>query len=494
MKNSIQYFTENGIPELEKIKLNFMESPAMFDKCVDEVWKVFLQTACHFICGWLEECNTLIEDSLKRCLDWQVKDRGQKNILTPLGSITFIRTRFQNKKTGETAYLLDRILGWEPHTRISGGAAAGMLAAAAQASYEKAGGNACQGQERVSRETVMRRVHSTEAPSEGRKEASEKRKAEYLYVEADEDHIALQYKEKKGDVRRYKGHADNGQIVKLVYVHEGYADGGEDKKRKALKNVVYFGGLYRGKDNEKLWKEVKEYIERQYETEGIKKIYFQSDGGGWMKKGMEMLGAEFVLDEFHIQKYIRKMARLAADGGVEEEREAAEKKLQEWIQNGNRKKLEEWAAQAGAGLGEKGGKKLMESWKYIKNNWQGIRRRIKQEEGVIGSSTEGHISHVLSARMSSRPMGWSRQGADSLSHIRIYWKNGGDMLELVKQQKDGGTGEKQEEERYFSASEILSWEKKHSRANGKYIEALRASISSEISGKLLFRSAVDSVC
>ena len=112
----------------------------------------------------------------------------------------------------------------------------------------------------------------------------------------------------------------------------------------------------------------------------------------------------------------------------------------------------------------------------------------------MGSSTEGHISHVLSARMSSRPMGWSRQGADSLSHIRIYWKNGGDMLELVKQQKDGGTGEEQEEERYFSASEILSWEKKHSRANGKYIEALRASISSEISGKLLFRSAIASVC
>lgn len=26
MKNSIQYFTEKGIPELEKIKINFMES------------------------------------------------------------------------------------------------------------------------------------------------------------------------------------------------------------------------------------------------------------------------------------------------------------------------------------------------------------------------------------------------------------------------------------------------------------------------------------
>ena len=112
----------------------------------------------------------------------------------------------------------------------------------------------------------------------------------------------------------------------------------------------------------------------------------------------------------------------------------------------------------------------------------------------MGSSTEGHISHVLSERMSSRPMGWCRQGADSLSHIRIYWENGGDMLELVKQQKEGGTGEEQEEERYYSASEIQSWEKKHSKANGKYIEALRASISSEISGKLLFHNAVASVC
>ncbi len=61
-----------------------------------------------------------------------MKDRGQKNILTPLGNITFTRTHFVNKQTGETAYQLDRILGWEPHTRISDGVAAGMLETAAQ--------------------------------------------------------------------------------------------------------------------------------------------------------------------------------------------------------------------------------------------------------------------------------------------------------------------------------------------------------------------------
>ena len=136
----------------------------------------------------------------------------------------------------------------------------------------------------------------------------------------------------------------------------------------------------------------------------------------------------------------------------------------------------------------------MESWNYIKNNWKGVRKRIKKEEGVMGSSTEGHISHVLSARMSSRPMGWSRQGADSLAHIRIYWKNGGDMLELVKQQKEREKEEREEDEKYFSASEILSWEKKHSKTNGKYIEALQASISKQISGRILFNKAIASVC
>lgn len=54
----------------------------------------------------------------------------------------------------------------------------------------------------------MRQVRSMEVPPEGGKKVSEKRKVKYLYVEADEDHIALQYKEKKGDTKRFKGHAE----------------------------------------------------------------------------------------------------------------------------------------------------------------------------------------------------------------------------------------------------------------------------------------------
>ena len=489
MNNSIQYFLENGIPKLEKTKKDFLSNPGHFDEYVEKVRDTMLDFACHIISGVLEECNVLLEESLKRRLHWHVKDRGQKNIMSPVGLLSFTRTRFKNKETKETAYLLDRVLGLLPHARMSDGVEAALLEEAVQTSYEKAGKEACPG-ECVSRETVMRHVRRLEIPAKSQEEPGRKRKARELYVEADEDHAALQFHEKKGDIKRFKGHADNNQIVKLVYVHEGYTDSGIN--RKGLKNVVYFGGFYRGKDNGKLWNEVKTYIGKQYAAEEMEKIYFQSDGGAWMKKGIETLGADFVLDGFHVQKYIRRIARLA--GETEEEMKENRKKIQGWIEKGRRKELEQWVVQIKTCMKEKEQKKLEESLKYIKNNWQGIRRRVKNEEGIAGSSTESHISHVLSSRLSSRPEGWCMEGLDKMAQLRVYWKNGGSLLELVKYQKEEKITEKTEEEKYFSATEMVTWEKKHRKTNGKYIEALRASISSQISAKVFFNASIAGLC
>lgn len=273
----------------------------------------------------------------------------------------------------------------------------------------------------------MRHVHGIIVPSYKKEEGSEKRRVNDLYVEADEDHIALQFHEKKGDVKRWKGHGDNGQIIKLVYVHEGYKDA--DAKRKELKEVRYFGGLYSGKENEKLWSEVKDYIEGRYDTGAIKWIYFQSDGGSWMKKGIEMLGATYVVDEFHMKKYVKRMLRITEEEG---------------------------------------------------------------EEEVMGSSTEGHISHVLSARMSSRPMGWSKKGAGKLSGLRIYWKNGRKAEELLRVEKEEKREE--EEERVYSAQEVINWEKRSRKRNEKYVEALRVTVNRQTGMKMYFQRAISGIC
>lgn len=163
MNNSIQYFLENVIPGLEKIKKDFFTNAMYFDEYIEEVKNIVLDFGCHIISEVLEECNTLLEESLKRRLHWQVKDHSQKNIMSPVGMLSFTRTRFKNKETKETAYLLDRLLGISAHDRMSDGVKAAILEEAVQTIYEKAGMEACPG-ECVSRENVMRHVRRMEIP------------------------------------------------------------------------------------------------------------------------------------------------------------------------------------------------------------------------------------------------------------------------------------------------------------------------------------------
>lgn len=71
---------------------------------------------------------------------------------------------------------------------------------------------------------------------------------------------------------------------------------------------------------------------------------------------------------------------------------------------------------------------------YILSNWEGARLRLARKDHIRGCSAEGHVSHVLSSRMSTLPMGWSRVGADKTARLRCYKLNGGKMIELVRSQ------------------------------------------------------------
>ena len=49
------------------------------------------------------------------------------------------------------------------------------------------------------------------------------------------------------------------------------------------------------------------------------------------------------------------------------------------------------------------------------------------QTGFIGCSAEGHVSHVLSSRLSSRPLGWSLKGAENVARLRVFGLNGGNF-------------------------------------------------------------------
>ena len=56
---------------------------------------------------------------------------------------------------------------------------------------------------------------------------------------------------------------------------------------------------------------------------------------------------------------------------------------------------------------------------YILNNVEGIKNLYRNKKELHGCSAEGHISHIYSDRMSSRPMGWSTTNVNNMSKLRI---------------------------------------------------------------------------
>ena len=76
------------------------------------------------------------------------------------------------------------------------------------------------------------------------------------------------------------------------------------------------------------------------------------------------------------------------------------------------------------------------------------------------------MSHIYADRMSSRPLGWSREGVDKMARLRIYHANKGDMLELVRHQK-AGKAAGAEEEVIFTSTEMFLEEKRQRKALGK---------------------------
>ena len=161
---------------------------------------------------------------------------------------------------------------------------------------------------------VKNKLHKLTFPQQ-KETKPEKKAVEYLYIDADEDHVSLQFKEKKGDLEIGENHRKNNCVLaKLVYVYEGIEPEAPRSKRNKLVNPRYFSGVYDGADNAKLWDEVYAYLDSHYDLEKVKKIYLNADGGSWIQSGKKRIaGITNVLDEFHLQKYLLKMTGQEGD-------------------------------------------------------------------------------------------------------------------------------------------------------------------------------------
>ena len=84
-----------------------MENPTELGSVVVELKEILSEFECCILSEMLTDCNTALENSADRKALWQIKDRGERSLQTTQGMVHFTHTRFIQKETGETAYLLD---------------------------------------------------------------------------------------------------------------------------------------------------------------------------------------------------------------------------------------------------------------------------------------------------------------------------------------------------------------------------------------------------
>lgn len=395
----------------------FLENPKQFAEFETRVHKLFDQGALGFIEGVLGETDRMICESIYRKDHYDIQRHEKRTLITTVGDAVFEQTMFRDKESGEYRNLLSEMIGLGAHERFSEAAEAEILKEAAKTSYREA---ACvlPSKSVITKTTVMNKVHAlTEKfPLDN---PEEKKQCRYLFIEADEDHLAEQ--QGKGSRER-----NVGFISRVAYVYDGVEK--VCAGRKELKGIHYEAGLYEGSAGiEEFWRNVGRYISEHYETSEIEKIYVSGDGASWIKSATEYIpGSVFVLDKFHLMKYINQ-----ASGQMLDEKELCKSELYRMLHGNHRKEFTEYTDRMAASAENE--ETVLELKKYVLNNWKAIQLAL-HDENINGCSAEGHVSHLLSDRMSSRPMGWSRCGADRMSKLRAYVRNHGEseILELIK--------------------------------------------------------------
>ena len=437
MYNSIQHFLKYGTKKIENNIKNLTANSESFGEFVlnlEEVLHELGRTICEEV---LEGIDKEIKNDEDRKKSWEVKRKDEIGTITTIfGKIEYDRTYYKSKENGKHRHLVDEFVGIGQHERLSEDVIIRSLEEVTDSSYKKTGKSVILTEE-LSKQTIMNMVKDVEEIKYKSNPLAEKKQVNKLYIEADEDHVPLQ----SGGIA----------MPRLVYVHEGIEKVG--KTRNKLKNTRYFGGIYQ--ETEELWLEVAQYIDDTYDIGNIEKIYLAGDGAAWIRQGLGwIVNSKFVLDKYHLKKYI-----LKATGHVPELRQ----ELKDAIDEADKEMLKEvYKKILSVTVEETKKESVKDARRYMLNNWDGIEIYETDSYDVVGCSAEGHVSHILSDRLSSRPMGWSKVCVDRMTRLRVYRENGGKIIDLVLEKNK----RKQKEKEEVLAREIK--EKIKKRTDRKY--------------------------
>ena len=411
MENILHDFEEKVISLMTEFLKNSMETGGLSD-FTENLNDKLMKLGYDLTKFLLEYAEDIIFKIKERKEQFESLEKDDRKIVTIFGDVEFKRRYYLDKANNQRIYLLDEYFKIAPNERLLENVETKLIEEAIETNYEKAGKSVAYKTE-ISKQTVMNKISELKINLDEEKLIT-KRVVDNIYCIADEDHVHLQ----KGGIEE----------PRLIVVYDSMVKNG---KRIQLCNKKHFGGVYKGRIDD-LWEEVLTYLDNTYELDKVKNIYILGDGANWIKTGLEWLPNSInVLDKFHLTKAVNSIVGKETKDNIKEISEYKRRIYRSFYAldfKQTREIVYEILAEEMEETTRKRKEKLLQ---YILNNKEGISNLYKYQSQLHGCSAEGHVSHLYSARLSSRPLGWKTKNVDNVSRLRLVKADNKEIKDIV---------------------------------------------------------------
>lgn len=413
---STENFIINQIISNLKSKLSELLDEFIIDNSKNRYVNIFLklqnlinEISVTFISNLFETLDKVFRNSSKRKEKYYIsKSNVKRTIITIFGTITFYRTLYINKLTGEYYFYVDDVLGLESYKNYDPIVRAILV-----------------------QDSVITNPNHTSKYSpldilnlKNRLNESIPKQTIYKFKQ-DTKIRKINYEEIETDKTLYV-------MVDEKWIHK--QDKNEPGKKKWImsKCFVTFTGIKRkGKrsrltgrhvfitTSDKPWKEFMNEIYTVYNFEKINTINLLSDAGSWILSGASELklysNNKVIINtcEFHVKQKINRstkdkelrvtIANIIYEKGDKEEFIKEMDKLIESKDSNSRKQ------------------KITEYKNYILKHWKGI---INMKNSLCKSSMEAHIEHCIASSFSSVPKAYSENNIEGYLKLQEMVLNG----------------------------------------------------------------------
>ena len=362
-----------------------------------------------------EELDNNFKNSNNRTSRYIInKSNVSRTIITIVGEITFSRTYYINKFSGDKFFYVDNCFDLPKYDHYDPIIKAIAINNAVNTSQAQSArdtsafiGNISHLMDysiinNIPRQSIFNWINSWNVPDVIPESIDT---PDTLYIMADEKYIGAQDIDKDIMVKSFVAFED----VKTV-----------GKNRRSLVNRFVFSCY-----DTHAWPLFLDAITKRYDFTKIKNIALLADGGNWIKAGIHELyidsnnHVKFYLCEFHFKQAIH---HITSD-------DAERKNL---IDIFSTQKKKDFINAVNTIIENNPNRKdtITKKLNYILNNYSSIKAMLELK---IGSSMESHISHLIASFFSSRPKGFSTKRIKQYLKLNDYKNNNINIFKLYMQ-------------------------------------------------------------